>query len=139
MKTYRFKIGGNGYEVTVGGFDGDKAEVTVNGTAYSVILENDKKEKQAAEKSLEQSGTQSAIGNSSLGHGASYVRSPIPGIIVAIKIKTGEHVAKGSTVAVVEAMKMENEILSETDGIVSELKVEEGDSVMEGDIIMRIN
>lgn len=62
--------------------------------------------------------------------------APLPGVITAIKVKPGDSVKKGHTVAVLEAMKMENELLAETDGVVQEVKAEKGDSVLEGAVII---
>ena len=71
---------------------------------------------------------------------------PIPGAITAsmqgmvlkIKVNTGDKVQKGSVVAVLEAMKMENDIYAEEDGVVEQIFVEEGDTVNAGDNIMLI-
>lgn len=64
------------------------------------------------------------------------ITSPLPGVITAIKVKAGDAVKSGQVVAVLEAMKMENDLLVETDGTVREVKVEKGDSVLEGAVII---
>ena len=64
------------------------------------------------------------------------ITAPLPGVITAIKVKAGDAVKSGQVVAVLEAMKMENDLLSETDGTVREVKVEKGDSVLEGAVII---
>lgn len=66
------------------------------------------------------------------------IKAPIPGVIVEIKVKEGEKVTKGMTVAVIEAMKMENDILAESDGTVTAVKAAAGAAVLEGDTIMII-
>lgn len=66
------------------------------------------------------------------------VTAPLPGMIVEIAIREGEHVKRGQKIAVLEAMKMENEILSETEGIVKAIYVTNGDSLQEGDKVARI-
>ena len=58
--------------------------------------------------------------------------------IIAVKVKEGDQVKEGQTVAILEAMKMENEILAENDGIVESVNVEKGDSVLEGTVIATI-
>ena len=60
------------------------------------------------------------------------VKSPLPGVILDIKIKEGDTVKKGQTVIILEAMKMENNINAHKDGKVVEIKVKQGDSVLEG-------
>ena len=60
------------------------------------------------------------------------MKSPLPGVILDIKIKEGDTVKKGQTVIILEAMKMENNINAHKDGKVVEIKVKQGDSVLEG-------
>ena len=66
------------------------------------------------------------------------VKAPIPGVVVEIKVSEGEKVTKGMTVAVIEAMKMENDILAESDGTVAAIKVTTGAAVLVGDTILTI-
>ncbi|MFV0482660.1 MAG: acetyl-CoA carboxylase biotin carboxyl carrier protein subunit [Bacteroidales bacterium] len=66
------------------------------------------------------------------------VASPMPGKILAIRVQQGEKISKGQTVAVLEAMKMENDIVSNYDGIVNNILVNEGDSVSENTKIVDI-
>ena len=64
--------------------------------------------------------------------------SPLPGVIISIDVKEGQTVKRGEKVAVIEAMKMENEILSECDGTVTAIHVSKGDSVLEDAKIVTI-
>ena len=66
------------------------------------------------------------------------VTSTMQGMVLNIKVQVGDKVAKGSTVAVLEAMKMENDIQAEKDGVVTQILVEKGDAVSAGDTIMVI-
>ena len=59
--------------------------------------------------------------------------SPLPGIILEVRCKPGDNVKKGDTIMILEAMKMENNILASQSGKVSEILVKVGDSVLEGD------
>ena len=70
--------------------------------------------------------------------GVSAVRAPLPGTINDIKVTVGQAVKKGETVVVLEAMKMENNIDSDRDGKIQEVKVQKGDTVMEGAILVTI-
>jgi len=63
------------------------------------------------------------------------ITAPMQGTIVKILVEVGDEVETGDTICVLEAMKMENNIVSETSGVISELKVENGDSVGSGDIL----
>lgn len=60
------------------------------------------------------------------------VTSPLPGVIIDVCVSEGAAVKKGQKIAVIEAMKMENDILAECDGSVSAIYVKKGDSVLEG-------
>lgn len=71
--------------------------------------------------------------------GASIVKAPMPGTIVSIKVNAGDKVTKDTLVAVLEAMKMENEIFAGVDGTVAAINANAGDSVNTGDAIVSIN
>ena len=70
---------------------------------------------------------------------AKAVVSPLPGVVVEVKVSAGDVVKAGQTVAVLEAMKMENDILAECDGVVASVDVKNGDSVLEGAVLLTIN
>ena len=70
---------------------------------------------------------------------AKTVVSPLPGVVVDVKVAAGDMVKAGQTVAVLEAMKMENDILAECDGVVASVDVKNGDSVLEGAVLLTIN
>ena len=69
---------------------------------------------------------------------AGAVRTPLPGVILEISVKVGDTVKRGQKVAILEAMKMENVINADRDGKVTEIKVNKGDSVLEGADILII-
>ncbi len=64
------------------------------------------------------------------------VVAPMPGTVLQVAVNIGDTVAKGQTLLVLEAMKMENEIMAPTDGVVHELNVTQGVSVNAGDILV---
>jgi len=66
------------------------------------------------------------------------VNSPMPGMLVAFRVRPGERVAAGQAVAVVEAMKMQNELPARHGGIVSELLVAERATVAAGQPLVRL-
>ena len=142
MKTYKFKINGNEYNVAINSVFGNIADVNVNGTAYQVELEDAPAApvqtvatpvvptasvtSQPAQTAAMQSGTGKAV------------QAPLPGVIIAVKVNVGDNVKAGQVVAVLEAMKMENEIQAESDGTVTAVNVTKGDSVLEGAPIVTI-
>ena len=146
MKTYRFKINGKDYEVAVNSIEGRNANVTVNGADYSVEMEN---EAPAAAPAPVQAAAPAAVSAApapaaapaaapaSSGAGKDVV-SPLPGVVISVDVKVGDAVKRGQKVAVIEAMKMENEILAENDGTVTAVHVSKGDSVLEDAKIVTI-
>ena len=60
------------------------------------------------------------------------MKSPLPGVILEIKVNVGDTVKKGQTIIILEAMKMENNINSDREGKVTAINVHKGDSVLEG-------
>ena len=71
--------------------------------------------------------------------GATKVTSPMPGTVVSIKVTVGDKVESGTLVAVLEAMKMENEIFAGADGVIASINANAGDSVNTGDVLVSIN
>ncbi len=71
--------------------------------------------------------------------GEGIVHPPMPGRIISIKVKEGDAVKVGSPVLLLEAMKMQNEVVSNMDGVVREIRVTEGDQVETGDVLLVIS
>lgn len=143
MKTYKFKINGNDYEVMVNSVEGNTADVTVNGTGYKVEMENAPAAPAAAPKSepaaapAPVAAAPAAPAAKAAGEGQT-VTSPLPGVIIEVSVKEGQAVKAGQKVAVIEAMKMENEIQAPADGTVTAILVGKGDSVLEGAPVVKI-
>ena len=70
--------------------------------------------------------------------GGAAVEAPMPGKILKVAVSVGSPVKSGEIVIVLEAMKMENEIFSPSDGVVKEIRCREGDAVNTGDVMMVI-
>lgn len=144
MKAYKFKINGKEYEVAVNGIEGKIADVTVNGVNYNVELENEVPAAPVAPAAPAQAAAPAAApaapaAPKAAGAGAGKaIVSPLPGVIISVDVKEGAAVKRGQKVAVIEAMKMENEILAEFDGTVTAIHVSKGDSVLEGANIVTI-
>lgn len=66
------------------------------------------------------------------------IKSPLPGLVIDIKVTEGQTIREGQVLAVIEAMKMENDIESEFNGIVKAVHVAKGDAVLEGAVIITI-
>jgi len=73
-----------------------------------------------------------------VGNVSNIVKSPLPGLIVDVKVGEGEKVKAGQIIVVMEAMKMENQIQATIDGTVKKIFVKKGDNVAEGDTMIEI-
>lgn len=148
MKEYSFKINGNRYNVAINSLSGNIADVTVNGVSYQVEMENASAPAQTSAAPVPASAVQvpsapvqpassAPAPVSATGQGKPVI-SPLPGVIIDIKVKVGDTVKAGQTIAVLEAMKMENDIQAEWDGVVTAVNASKGDSVLEGAAIVTI-
>ena len=141
MKSYNFKINGKEYAVTIGEASGKMLNVNVNGADYEVELEKEIPG-QAGNVANAPAATAPAAeapkpAAAPAGAGKT-VKSPLPGVIISVDVKEGQAVKRGQKVAVIEAMKMENEILAECDGTITAIHAAKGDSVLEGADIVTI-
>lgn len=145
MKQYRFKINGNQYNVDINSVEGNIASVSVNGTSYQVELEDAPAAPvqaipvQTSVITPAAAPAQAAPAPKPAASGAGKpVTSPLPGVIIAVKVNVGDSVKAGQEVAVLEAMKMENSIEAVQDGTVTAIHVAKGDSILEGAAIVTI-
>ena len=70
--------------------------------------------------------------------GAETINAPMPGTIVNVQVKAGDAVTKGQVLLVLEAMKMENEIMSPRDGVIAGVHVSKGESVDSGKLLISL-
>lgn len=144
MKEYKFKINGKDFHVAVNGISGTKADVTVNGVNYDVELENavapvqQAAPAQTAPVAPVAAAPQAPSAASAPATGGKTITSPLPGVIISVDVKEGSVVKRGQKVAVIEAMKMENDILADVDGTVTAVHVAKGDTVAEDAKIVTI-
>ena len=139
MKEYKFKINGKDYAVAIGEADGKMLNVNVNGANYQVELENAPVAAPVQAAPVAQAAPAAAPAAAPKAAGAgTTIKSPLPGIIISVDVKEGQAVKRGQKLAVIEAMKMENDILSEVDGTVTAIHTRKGDSVLEGADIVTI-
>lgn len=142
MRTYKFKINGNEYNVEINSVEGNIADVTVNGASYKVEMDTPVAPAPAAAPATPATSAPapaptSAPATAPAGAGK-VITSPLPGVIIEVSVKEGQAVKAGQKVAVIEAMKMENEIQASCDGTVTAVLVNKGDSVLEGAEIVKI-
>ena len=160
MKEYKYKINGNEYSVAIIDLEGDKAAVEVNGVSYQVDILTEGYTAPAPRPAAKPAAAHApapaaapaapapapqpiapaapaAEPAAPAGKGTA-VQSPLPGVILDIKVAVGDQVKAGQTVAILEAMKMENNINAECDGVITAIKVSKGDNILEGSDIVII-
>ena len=112
-----------------------KYRVTVNGTAYEIELEE---LTGAAPAAAPAAATAPAPAAAAAPAGGEQVTSPMPGTILSVNVAAGDAVKRGQVLMILEAMKMENEIMAPCDGAVTSVAVTKGASVESGTLLCTI-
>ena len=118
-----------------------KYNVTVNGTAYEITLEVvDAAEVKAAPApaaapAAAPAPVAEAPAAAAAPAGGETVTSPMPGTILSVNVQNGASVKKGDVLLILEAMKMENEIMAPVDGTIASVNVQQGASVETGAVL----
>ena len=118
--------------------------ITVNGVAYDVTVEEKNGGVVSAPKAVDKSAPVASAPVASAPQAAAKegnvaVSAPMPGKILAVKAKEGDSVKAGDVLLVLEAMKMENDIVAPQDGVVASINVRVGDSVESGAKLASLN
>ena len=147
MKQYKYTINGAQFDVTIDSIVGSKAKVEVNGIPFEVEMQGSSLVEEAlptvsteaaaapaapAAAPAAEPAAPAAAAKSGPGAGAP-VKAPLPGVVTKILVKEGQSVKKGETVLVLEAMKMENNIMANKDGQVKAIHVTVGQTVVQDD------
>ena len=120
MKRYTITVNGTPYDVTVdeAGNTGKPAVVPVAAAPAAVPV------------------SAPAVPAAS---GATKIESPMPGTILDVKVNVGDSVTNGQVVCILEAMKMENDIVAPADGTIASISVKKGDTVEAGSVLISMN
>ncbi len=144
MPEYKITVNDRTYTVSLGRILDDSVAVTLDGRTYKVKVEAPmrKASKTPVIKRHRQVVNAADVPDRTsppgITAGKGEILAPLPGIILKLLVKTGDTVDEGQPVAVVEAMKMENEIESPVSGKVGEIPVSEGENILENAVIMKI-
>ena len=115
-----------------------KYRVNVNGTQYDITLEVLEGEAAAASPKAAPAAAPAAPAAKAPA-GAQAINAPMPGTILAVNVKPGQAVKRGDVLVVLEAMKMENEIMAPNDGTVGTVNVAKGQSVQSGATLLTLD
>lgn len=134
IKQYKITVNGKLYDVSVeevgeilGGVQASKTISTFVNTDNANT--NNNNEKQTSNK------PQDSI---PIDENAISIKAPMPGTILSFNVSVGDTVSEGQVLAILEAMKMENELVSPASGKVKSIHIEKGSSVVENQIILQI-
>jgi biotin carboxyl carrier protein len=151
MNKYQYKVQGVDYDVEIEEVEGNVAKVNVNGIRFDVELKQPinpastlkkvhiEAPKPVARPAVAPAAPAAPTADKPMAAGTgSAVKAPLPGTVLDIKVNVGDTVKVGDIVLVLEAMKMQNNIESEFEGTVTSIVVKQGESVMEGAVMMTI-
>lgn len=152
MKNYKFKINGNNYSVDINEVEGQEIKLEVNGTPYTVTVDKEMRAQRPRTTTIINNNNSAPRVSAAAGDvqrssaprpgsaaGGTKVTSPLPGTILDVFVNVGDQVKVGQTVVLLEAMKMENNIESDTEGTVTAVNVRKGDSVLEGEALIVVS
>ena len=141
MKEYKYKVKGAEYTVKINDVEGNMAKVEVNGIPFEVEMERPmhlthkpviRPVAHVHHGPVTPAAAPAAQPEVPAGNGTA-VRAPLPGTVNAVAVTVGQAVKKGQTVVVLEAMKMENNIMANKDGQVKAIHVTVGQTVVQDD------
>ena len=125
MKNYRVTVNGVAYDVVVEELNGSVAPAPVAAAPVAA----------PAPKAAPAPAAPKASGNA----GAIAVKAPMPGNLIKVNVKVGDAVKKGDVLCVLEAMKMENDIMAPADGVVASVEAAKGASVATDAVLVTLN
>ena len=143
MKNYKLRINNKDYQVDVLGIEDASATVRVNGVIYEVEVDRHIKTTKTPKltRSVSVPSTDMEISTAKTAKPDAVkksrnIKSPLPGKILDIFVNVGDKITVGQTVLCLEAMKMENNINADKDGVVKSIHVLKNDTVLEGDLLI---
>lgn len=140
MKNFTFKINENSYGVKIVSQENSTIQLEVNGTKYSVKMKEEIKTRKTpilVRKPSKATPVEPVKVNPS-SSGKSKISAPIPGVILTLNVKVGDTIKENDLLLVLEAMKMENNIVSEKSGVVTAVNVAVGQQVLQGEVMIEL-
>lgn len=135
MRKFVINVNGNRYEVEVEEVGGS---VSAAQPAAAPVQAAPAEPARPVQKAETPAAPKPAV-NASAPEGAVKITAPMPGTILDIVVKPGDEVKRGDILLILEAMKMENEIVSPQDGVIASVNTLKGESVNSGDLLVSIS
>lgn len=147
MKKLKVTVNGKQYDVVVEEIENIESTESKNLNKNEEILKKasdednfkpkpENKEKRIEKSQNEEKESEKESENKQNGEA---IKSPMPGTIVAVNVQNGKKVSKGEVLVILEAMKMENEIVAPFEGEITSVRVKKGDSVNTGEDLLFLN
>ncbi|MBT8297658.1 MAG: acetyl-CoA carboxylase biotin carboxyl carrier protein subunit [Maribacter sp.] len=138
MKNFKFKIRDNNYNVKILSHEGNKIELEVNGTSYSVNMKEQIKKTKTP--TLVRAASKRPAEPLKVNPSSSKTKivAPIPGVVLSLDAAVGDVIEIGDRLLVLEAMKMENNIVSEKAGTITAVNVKVGQQVLQNEIMIEL-
>jgi len=136
MKSYKFKVNENGYTVNIKSHEDNIINLEVNGTSYEVIMKADVKTTKTPTLVRSASKQPAVPLDVKPKSTTSKIVAPIPGVILSLNVQVGDVVKENDQLLVLEAMKMENNIVAEKAGTITAVKVTVGQQVLQDAVMI---
>lgn len=131
MKRYTVTVNGNQYDVVVEENNSGVAPIATIPVVTAPVATTAPVTTEVVAPAPVATGPSGSAGSIS-------IDAPMPGSIIDVKVKVGDSVSASTVVAILEAMKMENDIVAGVDGVVASVNVSKGDSINAGDVIVTL-
>ena len=138
MKTYKFKVNENGYTVNIKSHEDNIINLEVNGTSYAVKMSEEIKKTKTPTLVRSASKRPAEPLKVNPTSQTTKVVAPIPGVILSLDVKVGDTLKVGDRMLVLEAMKMENNIVCEKAGVITAINVTVGQQVLQDQTMLEL-
>jgi len=138
MKNFKFRVNSNNYKVNIKSHEGNVIDLEVNGTSYSIQMKEEIKKTKTPTlvRAASKRPTEPLKVNPS--SSKSKIVAPIPGTVLSIDVKIGDTLKVGDRMLVLEAMKMENNIVCEKAGTITDIKIVVGQQVLQDEVMIEL-
>jgi len=138
MKNFKFRVNSNNYKVNIKSHEGNVIDLEVNGTSYSIQMKEEIKKTKTPTLVRAASKRPAEPLKVNPSSSKSKIVAPIPGTVLSIDVKVGDTLKVGDRMLVLEAMKMENNIVCEKAGTITDIKIAVGQQVLQDEVMIEL-